>query len=113
MSRPKRTSALAGTILVLTLVVTPVAQAAGPALSLPASWLEIGLGRIAGWWEGVMTPRGVPAGGPIGAKISTSIDPNGASSNIGTGIDPNGDHSTAPPPANTSRDITGTIDPNG
>src|SRR3978361_1648263 len=100
MSRPKRTSALAGIILVLTLAVTPAARACGPVLSLPASWLEIGLGRLAGWWEEVTTPRGVSAFGHFDAKIDT-------------GIDPNGDHSPAPASPNASRDITGTIGPNG
>jgi hypothetical protein len=100
MSRPKRTSALAGMILVLTLAVTPAAQAAGPGLSFPASWLEIGLDRLAGWWHEVTTPRRVPAVGHFDTKISTSIDPNG-------------DHSPAPPPPNSSRDISAGIDPNG
>src|SRR5437764_6614275 len=97
MSRPKRTSALVGTILVLTLAVTPAAQASGPVLSLPASWLEIGLGRIAGWWEGVTTPRRVPH---FDTKISTSIDSNGVSS-------------PPPVPTNASGEIGGGIDPNG
>jgi hypothetical protein len=100
MSRPKRTSAFAGIALVLALAVTPAAHAAGPVLSLPTSWLEIGLDRLAGWWQEMTAPRRVPAVGHFEAKISTSIDPNGA-------------QSTAPPPANASRDIAATIDPDG
>jgi hypothetical protein len=100
MSRPKRTSAFAGIALALALTVAPAAHAAEPVLSLPTSWLEIGLDRLAGWWQGMTEPRRIPAAGRFDTKISTSIDPDG-------------NHSTPPPPANASRDITGTIDPNG
>ncbi len=100
MSRPKRTSALAGLVFVLALAVAPAARAAGPVLSFPASWLETGLDRIAGWWQEVTTPRHRAPNHIIEEKI-------------GTGIDPDGAHSTAPPATNVSKDITGTIDPNG
>ncbi len=82
------------------LTLAPAAQAAGPVLTFPASWLEIGLERIAGWWQEVTAPRQNFVAGPFDAKISTSIDPNGAPS-------------AAPPPANSSKDIGGGIDPNG
>jgi len=99
MSRPKRTSALAGLVLALALAVAPAAQAAGPVLPFPASWLEIGLDRLAGWWQEMMAP--------------CRSAPNAAREKIGMTIDPNGDHSPAPPPANASRDIGGGIDPDG
>jgi hypothetical protein len=100
MSRPKRTSAFAGIALALALTVTPAAHAAGPVLSLPTSWLEIGLDRVAGWWQGMTAPRRL---------ASTHADVE----KIGMGIDPDGAHSTAPPPTNASGDIGMGIDPNG
>lgn len=100
MSRPKRTSAVAGIALALALAVAPAAQAAGPVPFFPTSWLEIGLDRLAGWWGEMVAPHRVPDSGHFDAKI-------------GTGIDPNGGHSQASPPANVSGDICAGIDPNG
>ena len=101
MSRPRRTSALAGLVLVLALALTPAAQAAGPpVLFFPASWLEIGLDRLAGWWQEVMALRRSAPIHARGEKIGMTIDPNGA-------------NAPAPPPANASRDIGTGIDPNG
>jgi hypothetical protein len=100
MSRTKRTSAFAGITLALALAVTPAAQAAGPVLPFPASWLETGFDRLAGWWEQVTMPR---RSAPTHAGVEK----------IGMTIGPNGAQSPAPPPPNASRDISGAIDPNG
>jgi len=98
MSRPKRTSAVAGIALALALAVAPAAQAAGPVLFFPTSWLEIGLDRIAGWWQEMSPPRR-PA--------------HAVQEKIGMTIDPNGSQSPAPPPTNVTGDIGTGIDPNG
>lgn len=100
MSRPKRTSAVAGMALALALAVTPAAQAAGPVFPFSTSWLEIGLDRLASWWGEVTAPRRVPSAGHFDAKISTASDPNSAPAQN-------------PPPTDAIRDNTGTIDPNG
>jgi hypothetical protein len=100
MSRPKRTSAVAGIALALALAVTPAAQAAGPVFSFPTSWLEIGLDRLAGWLQELSTPL----------RLGTT---HAAREKLGTGIDANGAHSQVPPPTNVTGDISTGTDPNG
>ncbi len=101
MYSPKRKSALAGLVLVLALALVPAAQAAGPpVLFLPASWLESGLERLAGWWQEVTAPGRSTPNYARGEKIGMTIDPDGANAPV-------------PPPANASGDIGMGIDPNG